>query len=82
MYWINKKVEQDEGEGKMNERNIQEHTLIGVKIVEGIDFFKGKIPVIRHHHERFDGKGYPDGLTGEAIPLEARIVAVPMHLMP
>lgn len=56
---------------------IQEHTLIGVKIVEGIDFFKEKIPVIRHHHERFDGKGYPDGLTGEAIPLEARIVAVP-----
>ena len=56
---------------------IQEHPLIGVKIVEGIDFFKDKIPMIRHHHEWFDGKGYPDGLTGEAIPLEARIIAVP-----
>jgi len=56
---------------------IQEHPLIGVKIVEGLDFFKDKIPVIRHHHEHFDGTGYPDGLVGEAIPLEARIIAVP-----
>ncbi|MFB3886446.1 MAG: HD domain-containing phosphohydrolase [Thermodesulfobacteriota bacterium] len=56
---------------------IQEHPLIGVKIVEGLEFFKDKIPVIRHHHEHFDGSGYPDGLVGETIPLEARIVAVP-----
>jgi putative two-component system response regulator len=55
---------------------IQEHPLIGVKIVEGLDFFKDKISMIRHHHEHFDGKGYPDGLAGEAIPLEARIIAV------
>jgi HD-GYP domain-containing protein (c-di-GMP phosphodiesterase class II) len=32
-------------------------------------------PIVRHHHERFDGQGYPDGLEGDAIPLEARIVA-------
>lgn len=56
---------------------IQEHPLIGVKIVEGIDFFKDKIPMIRNHHEHFDGHGYPDGLIGEGIPLEARIIAVP-----
>lgn len=56
---------------------IQEHTLIGAKIVEGIDFFKDKIPMIRCHHEYFDGSGYPDGLAGEAIPLEARIITVP-----
>ncbi len=56
---------------------IQEHTLIGVKIVEGIEFFEDKIPMIRNHHEHFDGTGYPDGLAGEAIPLEARIIAVP-----
>jgi putative nucleotidyltransferase with HDIG domain len=56
---------------------IQEHPLIGVKIVEGIDFFKDKVPMIRHHHEHYNGNGYPDGLTGEAIPLEARIIAVP-----
>jgi len=56
---------------------IQEHPLIGVKIVEGIEFFKDKIPMIRNHHEHFDGQGYPDGLMGEGIPLEARIIAVP-----
>jgi putative nucleotidyltransferase with HDIG domain len=56
---------------------IQEHPLIGVKIVEGMDFFKDKIPMIRNHHEHFDGSGYPDGLAEEAIPFEARIIAVP-----
>jgi putative nucleotidyltransferase with HDIG domain len=56
---------------------IQQHPLIGVRIVEGIDFFKDKIPMIRNHHEHFDGSGYPDGLIGEVIPVEARIIAVP-----
>jgi putative two-component system response regulator len=55
---------------------VQQHPLIGVKIVEGIDFFKDKISMIRNHHEHFDGSGYPDGLMGETIPLEARIIAV------
>jgi response regulator RpfG family c-di-GMP phosphodiesterase len=55
---------------------VQQHPLIGVKIVEGNDFFKDKIPMIRNHHEHFDGSGYPDGLMGETIPLEARIIAV------
>ena len=57
--------------------SIQEHPLIGVKIVEGVEFFKDKIPMIRHHHEYYDGGGYPDGLAGEAIPLEGRIIAIP-----
>lgn len=56
---------------------IQEHPLIGVKIVEGVEFFKDKIPMIRYHHEFYDGSGYPDGLKGEAIPLEARIISLP-----
>jgi putative two-component system response regulator len=56
---------------------IQEHPLIGAQILEGIDFFEDKIPMIRHHHEHFDGNGYPDGLVGEAIPLGARIISVP-----
>jgi len=55
---------------------IQEHPLIGVKIVEGVEFFEDMIPMIRHHHERFDGNGYPDGLMGEVIPLGARIIAI------
>jgi len=57
--------------------SIQEHPLIGVKIVEGVEFFKDKIPMIRHHHEHYNGGGYPDGLAGEAIPLEGRIIAIP-----
>ena len=57
-------------------QSIQEHPLIGVKIVEGIEFFKDKIPMIRNHHEYFDGSGYPDGLIGEVIPLSPRIIAV------
>jgi putative nucleotidyltransferase with HDIG domain len=56
---------------------IQEHPWIGAKIVEGIDFFKDKIPMIRHHHEHFNDSGYPDGLIGEDIPLEARIITIP-----
>jgi HD-GYP domain-containing protein (c-di-GMP phosphodiesterase class II) len=58
-------------------QSIQRHPLIGVKIVENTVFFQDKIPMIRNHHERFDGRGYPDGLIGETIPLEARIIAVP-----
>jgi putative two-component system response regulator len=58
-------------------QHIQEHPLIGVKIVEGNDFFKDKIPMIRSHHEHYDGSGYPDGLVGETIPLEARIITIP-----
>lgn len=58
-------------------QTIQEHPMIGVKIVEGIEFFKDKMLMIRNHHEHYNGRGYPDGLVGEAIPLEARIIAVP-----
>jgi response regulator RpfG family c-di-GMP phosphodiesterase len=60
----------------MEYEHIQEHPLIGVKIVEGGSSFKDEIPMIRHHHERFDGSGYPDGLVGENIPLEARIISI------
>lgn len=57
-------------------QSVQEHPAIGAEIVKGIDLFEDKVPIIRHHHEHFDGSGYPDGLVGEAIPLEARIIAV------
>jgi putative nucleotidyltransferase with HDIG domain len=52
------------------------HPTIGANIVDGIPFLKTSQPIIRHHHERYDGRGYPDGLKGDAIPLGARLVAV------
>jgi putative nucleotidyltransferase with HDIG domain len=53
-----------------------EHALSGVDLVQGIDFLAASVDGIAHHHERFDGLGYPAGLEGEGIPLTARIVAV------
>ena len=52
------------------------HPEIGRRLVEKIPFLQGAIPIVYHHHERWDGTGYPLGLRGEAIPLEARIFAV------
>jgi HD-GYP domain-containing protein (c-di-GMP phosphodiesterase class II) len=57
-------------------RVMRGHPLIGAEIVSPIRFLGEAVSVIRHHHERFDGTGYPDGLGGEAIPLPARIFAV------
>ena len=53
-----------------------DHAHDGVDLVRGIDFLEGSVDGIAHHHERWDGGGYPDGLAGQAIPLVARIVAV------
>ena len=50
------------------------HPVIGAEIVRGVEFLAEALPAIRSHHERWDGRGYPDGLAGEAIPLVARIV--------
>lgn len=55
---------------------IQEHPLISIKILEPLEFSPTIIHAIRQHHERWDGKGYPDGLAGENISLEARIISV------
>ena len=55
---------------------IRKHPSIGVRIVESVPFLEDAIPVIHHHHERYDGNGYPDGLKGNNIPLSARIVVV------
>jgi putative nucleotidyltransferase with HDIG domain len=52
------------------------HPKSGAEMVRNINLLKSAEPVIRHHHENFDGTGYPDGLSGEKIPLGARIVAV------
>jgi len=52
------------------------HPDIGARIVEGIPFLQDTLPVIRYHQERWDGSGYPVGLSGKDIPLQARIFAV------
>jgi ribonuclease P protein subunit RPR2 len=52
------------------------HPIVGAQIVAPITFLGDAVDLVRHHHERFDGSGYPDGLRGEAIPLPARIFAV------
>jgi len=55
---------------------MQRHVLIGEEVCRPLRTLRGALPIIRHHHERWDGRGYPDGLAGEDIPLLARIVAV------
>ena len=52
------------------------HPEVGERILQPIKSLEAILPVVRHHHERWDGRGYPDGLAGRAIPLGARIVAV------
>jgi diguanylate cyclase (GGDEF)-like protein/PAS domain S-box-containing protein len=66
--------------GKLTEEEyakIKEHPALGaMMIISEVESLQRLVPIVRHHHERFDGKGYPDGLAGEQIPLEARIMSV------
>ena len=55
---------------------IKKHPLVGESIIEPIELLQPIRPLIRHHHEWYNGKGYPDGLSGENIPLGARILVV------
>jgi cyclic di-GMP phosphodiesterase len=55
---------------------MRRHPEIGKRLIEAIPFLRGAIPIVYHHHERWDGSGYPTGLRGEAIPVGARIFAV------
>lgn len=55
---------------------IMKHPCIGAEIINKVDFLKKISGVIKYHHERYDGKGYPDGISGEDIPLEACILAI------
>lgn len=55
---------------------IKEHTIIGANILKNISLIDHVQEIVRNHHERYDGNGYPDGLKGKEIPLHARIVAV------
>jgi diguanylate cyclase (GGDEF)-like protein/putative nucleotidyltransferase with HDIG domain len=55
---------------------MQRHADEGARIIDRLGFLNDAVPAIRHHHERFDGTGYPEGLAGEEIPLGARIIHV------
>lgn len=57
-------------------RQIKLHTTLGAEILSKISQLNGILPGVRHHHERFDGRGYPDGLSGNQIDISARIIAV------
>ena len=65
--------------GRLSEEEyslIAQHPVVGAEILRDVDFIgEGKL-VVRHHHERWDGTGYPDGLAGDEIPLAARVFAV------
>jgi putative nucleotidyltransferase with HDIG domain len=67
-----KPTELDEEEWKI----VKSHPEMGASILSGIRFLEKAIDIVRHHHERLDGKGYPDSLQGEALSLNARIVCV------
>jgi putative nucleotidyltransferase with HDIG domain len=59
------------------ERHImQDHPSIGANILSSYSAFQGSIDIVRHHHERWDGRGYPNGLRGEEIPIGSRIITV------
>ena len=66
-------------EGKLTDEEfsvMKQHPVIGERMLTSVEFLSDLLPAIRNHHERHDGKGYPDGLAGEEIPFFARCIAV------
>jgi putative nucleotidyltransferase with HDIG domain len=65
--------------GQLDEREmdeIRQHPSIGAKMLMRLSAFREALPYVLYHHERWDGTGYPSGKSGEAIPIEARVLAV------
>lgn len=65
--------------GRLNDDEydiIKSHPTLGVNILGKVEFLEAVVPIIKHHHERYDGKGYPDRLKGDEIPYLARIVSI------
>lgn len=65
--------------GSLSEREVQEirlHAELSVRLVETIEFLEPAIPLIRYHHERWNGNGYPEGLKEDQIPLGARVIGL------
>ena len=57
-------------------RKMEEHSVIGERILANVEAYDEIAKIVRHHHERIDGQGYPDGITGERIPMISRIICV------
>lgn len=55
---------------------MEQHAVIGERILANVEDYKEIAQIVRHHHERIDGNGYPDGLRGDEIPMLSRIIAV------
>ncbi|MEJ5170002.1 MAG: HD domain-containing phosphohydrolase [Fimbriimonadales bacterium] len=65
--------------GELTEVEMDEirlHAILAMRVIESLPWLEPALPMIVHHHERWDGRGYPDGLKGKEIPLGARIIAV------
>jgi diguanylate cyclase (GGDEF)-like protein/putative nucleotidyltransferase with HDIG domain len=65
--------------GKLTQHEFEQmkmHTIIGADMLSNVNFRYPVVPIVRHHHERWDGRGYPDGLKGEHIPITARILTL------
>jgi len=57
-------------------KEVMQHAIHGAEIISQVKQLNSLVPVVRHHHERYDGKGFPDRLAGDKIPLHARIIAI------
>lgn len=65
--------------GRLTEEELKvmrQHAMLALEILGAVPSLQPTLPLIKHHHERWDGTGYPDGLAGEEIPLGARIIAI------
>jgi putative two-component system response regulator len=65
--------------GKLSEEEwklMREHPVVGERICAPLKSFRSVLPIIRHHHEKYDGSGYPDGLRGQSIPITARVLQI------
>jgi putative nucleotidyltransferase with HDIG domain len=67
------KIDRDQ---QMNPKTCAKHTVLGARMLGRIRLWEDIAPIVNHHHEWWDGSGYPEGLSADAIPLEARIIAV------
>ena len=61
---------------RVEERVMRKHPIMGAALIQNLDFLRGSVHLVRHHHERWDGFGYPDGLRRRDTPLAARVFSV------